>query len=254
MIFQKGLVFYPDFLVILLSTRGGIVLKKRFDQFNRIVNSGIIAVIRAESAEIAIKIADAVRIGGIEAIEITMTVPGAIEVIKEVKRSFSPEEVIIGAGTVLDSETARACILAGAEYIVSPHLNKEVVKVAKRYDKIVVPGAMTIKEVVEGMESGADAIKIFPSSLFGPNIIKAIKDPLPHANLIPTGGVSLENVDQWIEAGSLAVGVGGALTKQALKNNDFDLLTKIAANFVEKIAETRRKIASAKGGENHKTS
>ena len=216
----------------------------RIDHFNRIFKSGIIAVIRAENAETAIKIAHAVKAGGIEALEITMTVPGAIEVIQEVSKNFDPDEVIIGAGTVLDPETARACILAGAEYIVSPHLNKEVVQMAKRYDKLVVPGAMTIKEVVEGMECGADAIKIFPSSLFGPGIIKAIKEPLPHANLIPTGGVTLDNVDQWIQAGSLAVGVGGALTKKALKSNDFELLTKTAASFIEKIAETREIIAS----------
>ena len=209
------------------------------EQFNRIVEAGIIAVIRAETAEIAVKIADAIKAGGIEAIEITMTVPGAVEVIQDVAKRYDSSDILIGAGTVLDPETARDCILAGAEYIVSPHLNKDVVKMAKRYNKLVFPGAMTVKEVLEGMECGADAIKIFPASLFGPEIIKSILGPLPQASLIPTGGVSLENVDQWIKAGATAVGVGGGLTKAALAADDYAQLTETAAKFISRIQEAR---------------
>lgn len=212
----------------------------RQHNYLRIVESGVIAVIRAESAEEAVKTVFAIQKGGIGAIEITMTVPGALDVIKEVSRAYSPDEVIIGAGTVLDSETARLCILAGAQYIVSPHLNSEVVKVAHRYQKTVIPGAMSVNEVVDVMETGADAVKIFPGELFGPRIIKAIKGPLPQANLIPTGGVNLENAGDWIAAGAIAVGVGGDLTREALKKGDFSLLTRRAKEYVQVVKKARQ--------------
>jgi len=211
----------------------------KYQHLERIADCGIIAVIRAETPEQAIDIASACKKGGIEAIEITMTVPGAVDVIKEVAKTYSPEEVILGAGTVLDPETARAVILAGAEYVVSPHLNLEVVKMANRYQKVVMPGAMSVTEVVEAMESGADAVKIFPSSLFGPSIIKAISGPLPQAQMVPTGGVSLDNVKDWINAGALAVGVGGGLTREAIQKNDYSILTETAKKFVAKIKEAR---------------
>jgi 2-dehydro-3-deoxyphosphogluconate aldolase / (4S)-4-hydroxy-2-oxoglutarate aldolase len=144
----------------------------------------------------------------------------------------------VGAGTVLDPETARAAILAGAKYVVSPCLNKEVVTLCNRYQVPCMPGAMTIKEVVECLEAGADIVKIFPGELFGPAIIKAIKGPIPQAKLMPTGGVSLENVDQWIKAGCVAVGVGGNLTAGA-KKGDYKSISDIGKQFVEKVKEAR---------------
>lgn len=206
---------------------------------SRIIESGLVAVVRADSAEQAVKITDACIAGGVAAIEITFTVPGAVDVIKALAAKYTKGEILIGAGTVLDSETARAAILAGAQYIVSPYLNVEMVKLCNRYKITCMPGAMTIKEVVEAMETGADVVKIFPGELFGPAIIKAIKGPLPHAPLMPTGGVSLENVDQWIKAGSIAVGVGGSLTAGA-KKGDYESITNIAKQFIAKIKEARK--------------
>jgi 2-dehydro-3-deoxyphosphogluconate aldolase/(4S)-4-hydroxy-2-oxoglutarate aldolase len=204
----------------------------------KITDCGVVAVVRAESVEKAIKIADACAKGGIAAIEITFTVPGAADVIKTLCEVYKNGEILIGAGTVLDPETARTAILAGAQYVVSPCLNTEVVKLCNRYQVACMPGAMTIKEVVECMEAGADIVKIFPGELFGPAIIKAIKGPLPQAKVMPTGGVSLENVDQWIKAGSVAVGVGGNLTAGAAKG-DYESITEIGKQFVEKVKEVR---------------
>ncbi|MCL2305617.1 MAG: bifunctional 2-keto-4-hydroxyglutarate aldolase/2-keto-3-deoxy-6-phosphogluconate aldolase [Planctomycetaceae bacterium] len=206
---------------------------------SRIRESGLVAIVRAESAEQAEKIADALAAGGVAAIEITFTVPGAIDVIKTLAARYPAGEILIGAGTVLDSETARAAILAGAQYVVSPCLNVETVKLCNRYQIACMPGAMTIKEVVEALEAGADVIKIFPAELFGPAIIKTYKGPLPQAPMMPTGGVSLENVADWIKAGCVAVGVGSTLTAGA-KKGDYDAITNIAKQFVEKIKEARR--------------
>lgn len=206
---------------------------------SRIMESGLVAVVRADSAEQAGKITDACIAGGVAAIEITFTVPGAVDVIKVLAAKYTKGEILIGAGTVLDSETARAAILAGAQYIVSPYLNVEMVKLCNRYKIACMPGAMTIKETVEAMEAGADIVKIFPGELFGPAIIKAIKAPLPHAPLMPTGGVSLENVGEWIKAGSVAVGVGGSLTAGA-KKGDYESITIIAKQFIAKIKEARK--------------
>jgi len=214
----------------------------KYETLKRILDCGIIAVVRAKSPEQALKIAEACKEGGITSIEITMTVPGAIDVIKQVASTYPKDQILVGAGTVLDAETARAAMLAGAEYIVSPHLNQEVVKICNRYQKICMPGAMSIKEIVEAMEAGADVVKLFPGSLFGPKAIKAIKGPLPQAELVPTGGVSLDNVEEWIKAGAAAVGVGGDLTKEAIQKNDYSIITQKARQFVEKIKKARQKL------------
>ena len=205
---------------------------------SKIKDSGLVAVVRAASPEQAGKIIDACMAGGVSAIEVTLTVPGALEIIKSLAAKYTSGDIVIGAGTVLDAETARAAILAGAQYIVSPYLNLEMVKTCNRYKVAVMPGAMTVKEVVEAMEAGADIVKVFPGELFGPAIIKAIKAPLPHAPLMPTGGVSLDNVDQWIKAGSVAVGVGGSLTAGA-KTGDYAAITETAKQFIKKIKEAR---------------
>ena len=204
----------------------------------RITDVGIVAVVRADSADQAKRIADACMEGGIAAIEMTFTVPYAHKVIEEMAKTYKPEDIILGAGTVMDSETARIAILSGAQYIVSPYFNLDTVKLCNRYRVPCMPGAMTIKEVVEAMEAGADIIKIFPGEAFGPKIIKAIKGPIPYAKMMPTGGVSIDNVDQWINAGAVAVGVGGALTAGA-KTGDYASITKIGKEFIAKIKEAR---------------
>ncbi|HOB16403.1 MAG TPA: bifunctional 2-keto-4-hydroxyglutarate aldolase/2-keto-3-deoxy-6-phosphogluconate aldolase [Defluviitoga sp.] len=205
----------------------------------RIVGTGIISVVRANSPEKAIKIANAVKKGGIDAIEITMTVPGAIEVIKELKKSYPNGEILIGAGTVLDSESARAAMLAGAEFFVSPYFNSEMVKLCNRYQKVTMMGAMSIKEIIEVMESGSDFVKLFPGSAFGPSMVKSILGPLPYAPIIPTGGVNLENVAEWIKAGCLAVGVGAELTKGAREAN-YEEVEETARKFVVAIREAKK--------------
>ena len=183
----------------------------------KIMDSGVVAVVRAENAEQAKKIADACIQGGVAAIEITFTVPGAVEVIKELAETYKSGELILGAGTVLDPETARMAILAGAQYIVCPSLNLATVKLCNRYQISCMPGAQTIREIIDAMEAGADIVKVFPGEVLGPTFVKAVKGPLPQAPLMPTGGVSLDTVSDWIKAGCVAVGVGGNLTAGAKK-------------------------------------
>ena len=206
---------------------------------SKLTEGGLVAVVRAESSEQALKITEACVKGGVVGIEITFTVPGADQVIRDLVKVYGQGEIIIGAGTVMDPETARIAILAGAQYIVSPYLNIETVKLCNRYRVPCMPGAMSIKEVVEGMEAGADIIKIFPGDLFGPKIIKAILGPIPYARLMPTGGVDVDNVDQWIKAGAVAVGVGSALTKGA-KTGNYEAITKTAQEFIIKIKDARK--------------
>jgi len=204
----------------------------------KVVNNGIVAVVRTETPDKAKKIVEAIKAGGISTIEITMTVPDALDVIKEVARYYKDTDVVLGVGTVLDAKTARAAILAGAEYVVSPHLNPEVIKICNRYQVPSMPGAASVKEIVEAMELGADIIKVFPGEVLGPKFIKAVRAPLAQAPLMPTGGVSLDNVEDWIKAGAVAVGVGGSLTKDK-KTGDYQLVTETAQQFVEKIKRAR---------------
>jgi 2-dehydro-3-deoxyphosphogluconate aldolase / (4S)-4-hydroxy-2-oxoglutarate aldolase len=204
----------------------------------KIMDAGIVAVVRADSSQQAAKIADACIAGGVAAIEITFTVPGAVDVIKDLANTYRSGEIIIGAGTVLDSETARAAILAGAQYVVSPSLNVDTVRLCNRYQIPIMAGAQTIKEIVEAMECGADIVKLFPGETLGPSFVKAVKGPLPQAPLMPTGGVSIDNVAQWIKAGCVAVGAGGSLTAGA-KKGDYESITAIGKQFIAKIREAR---------------
>ncbi len=211
---------------------------KRMETIKEIVDSGVVAVIRAESKEEGMKIIEAVKKGGIKALEITMTVPGAVDIIKELTQLYKDEDVIIGAGTVLDPETARACILAGAKYIVSSSLNLDTVKLCNRYRVPIMPGIMTPAEALTALEAGVEVLKVFPGNAFGPSIIKAFKGPMPQGNYMPTGGVSLDNVHQWIEAGAVAVGTGSVLTKGA-KTGDYELVTETAKKFVDAVKKAR---------------
>jgi len=211
---------------------------KRLETIQKIIECGVVAVIRAESKEQGVKIVNAVKNGGVKALEITMTVPGAVDIIKEISEVYKNDDIIIGAGTVLDTETARICILAGAKYIVSPSLNIDTIKLCNRYRIPVMPGVMTITEAVEAMEYGAEIVKIFPGNVLGPSVISAYKGPIPQGNFMPTGGVNLNNIKDWIKAGAVAVGTGSDLTKGA-KNGDFELVTETARKFVEEVIKAR---------------
>ncbi len=213
---------------------------KRIETIQRIIEAGVVAVMRAESKEQCIKVIDAVKKGGIKALEITMTVPGAVDIIKEISEVYKDEDVIIGAGTVLDPETARACILAGARYIVSPCLNVETIKLCNRYRIPIMPGIMTVKEAVEALEYGVEILKVFPGNAYGPSIISSFKGPIPQGNFMPTGGVKLDNIKDWIKAGAVAVGTGSDLTKGA-KTGNYELVTETAAKFIEEVRKAREK-------------
>jgi 2-dehydro-3-deoxyphosphogluconate aldolase/(4S)-4-hydroxy-2-oxoglutarate aldolase len=209
----------------------------KMEVLGRIEATGLVAVIRADGAEQATRIAEACGLGGVAALEITFTVPGAAGVIEHLAKN-SVAQILLGAGTVLDPETARIAILAGAQFVVSPAFNAATARLCNRYQVPYVPGVGTIREVIEAMEAGADIVKAFPGEILGPAFVKAVKAPLPQAQLMPTGGVNLENVGDWIRAGSVAVGVGGSLTAGA-KTGDFGSITKLAMQFVEKIKEAR---------------
>jgi len=209
------------------------------EMLSRIEASGLIAVVRADSADQALRIAEACRNGGAAAIEITFTVPAAARVIERLTQVFPPSEIAIGAGTVLDAETARVAILSGAQFIVSPCLDEAVVRLCNRYALLAMPGAMTVREVLSAMECGAQVVKVFPGEVLGPAFVKAVRGPLPYARLVPTGGVSLDNVGEWIRAGSVAVGVGGNLTAGA-RTGDYEAVTQTARRFVEAIAAARQ--------------
>src|SRR5512143_23309 len=200
----------------------------------RIIGTGLIPVVRAESSDIAMRAIDAIREGGISILEITMTVPGAIRVIEEVARRFS-DDAIVGAGTVLYSETARACMLAGAQFTVSPALDLETISCCRRYSIPVMPGAMTPTEVVTAWKAGADLVKIFPANaLGGAGYIKALRAPLPQIELVPTGGVSLNTAADFIKAGAAALGVGSDLVDTAaLRAGEGKVITARAKQFIE---------------------
>lgn len=210
----------------------------RQELVTRIRKNGLVAVVRTESAEKAYRIFDACIEGGVAAIEITFTVPGAHKIIEDLASKYNSGDIILGAGTVLDPETARIAILSGAQYIVSPNVNLDTIKLCNRYQVPSMPGAMTIKEIIEAMEAGADIIKIFPGNLFGPDIIKSAMGPLPQAPMMPTGGVSIETVKDWINAGAVAVGAGSSLTKGE-KTGDYAAITATAKEFLKRIKEAR---------------
>ena len=218
---------------------------KKSDVTTRIIETGLIPVVRAESADIAMRAIDAIKEGGISVLEITMTVPGAIRVIEEVARRFG-EDAIVGAGTVLDAETARACILAGAQFIVSPALDLDTISCCRRYSIPVMPGAMTPSEVVTAWKAGADFVKVFPANAVGgASYIKALKAPLPQIELVPTGGVSLKTAADFIKAGAAALGVGADLVDTAaLRNGEDKVISARAKQFIEIVKSAREEFTS----------
>ncbi|MCB0270972.1 MAG: bifunctional 4-hydroxy-2-oxoglutarate aldolase/2-dehydro-3-deoxy-phosphogluconate aldolase [Calditrichaeota bacterium] len=211
----------------------------RFEIVQKIIDDGAVAVIRMSDSQKLLRVAEALLEGGISALEITMTTPNALKVIEEASLEL-PGEVLIGVGSVLDSETARLAINAGAKYVVSPIFKTEIVQTAHRYNLPVMPGCFTPTEILTAHEAGADIVKVFPADVVGMPFFKAIKAPMPHLSLMPTGGVSLTNAGDWLKAGACAVGVGGALLdKQAIADGNFAKLTENARILRQSIQSVR---------------
>jgi 2-dehydro-3-deoxyphosphogluconate aldolase / (4S)-4-hydroxy-2-oxoglutarate aldolase len=206
---------------------------------HRILDGGIVAVVRSESPDRLVEVVRALAEGGVTAAEITLTVPDAIEVIRKVRDALG-NSIVLGAGSVLDPETARAALLAGAEYIVGPGLNLDVIRLCRRYGKVVMPGALTPTEVIAAWEAGADVVKIFPSDLGGPAYIKALRAPLPQIRMMPTGGVDLSTASAFLKAGACCLGVGGSLVEaKAVASGDFARLRDLAGQFAGIVREHR---------------
>ncbi|HSB04647.1 MAG TPA: bifunctional 4-hydroxy-2-oxoglutarate aldolase/2-dehydro-3-deoxy-phosphogluconate aldolase [Thermodesulfobacteriota bacterium] len=214
-------------------------MEKR-EVFNRMVSEGLIPVIRVASAAEAIDVADAIKEGGVTLIEITMSVPGAIDAIKELTKKYK-DDIIMGAGTLLDPETGRAALLAGAQFLVTPTLNLDLIQLAHRYSAVIVSGAATPTEILTAWNAGADMVKVFPAGqLGGPEYIKALRGPLPQILYVPTGGVNLQNAGAFIKAGATALGVGGELVdKKAVKEKRFSIITENTRAFLKAIQDAR---------------
>ena len=205
----------------------------------RILESGLVAIIRSNRPQGLVETANALAEGGVTALEVTLTTPGALEVISDLAASCKGA-FAVGAGSVLDRESARAAILAGAEFLVMPNLNIGTIEIAKRYGKVVCPGALTPTEIVNAQQAGADIIKIFPASSLGPEYIKAVRAPLPQIRLMPVGGINLENVSSYFKAGACAVGVGSSLVNgKLIDQGDWSSITKLARQYVQAIQGAR---------------
>lgn len=205
----------------------------------RILDGGVVAVVRSESSESLVKVVEALADGGVTAAEITFTVPDALDVIRDAKKAIG-DALVLGAGTVLDPETARAALLAGAEYLVSPTFNPDVIRLCRRYDKVVMPGAFTPTEVLAAWEAGADVVKVFPADAVGPSYLKALRGPLPQIRLMPTGGVDLNTAEAFLKAGACCLGVGGSLVEpQAVAAGDFARIQDLAARYIAIVREFR---------------
>jgi 2-dehydro-3-deoxyphosphogluconate aldolase/(4S)-4-hydroxy-2-oxoglutarate aldolase len=212
---------------------------KKFENLKAIADTGILLIIRLDDEEEALAVAEAAIAGGIKALEITLSVPNALGIISTLSKKYKKQGILIGAGTVLDAETARAAILAGAELLVSPHVTGGMIQVANRYQAVSVCGAYTPTEVVAAMEAGADIVKLFPADMLGPQYVKTIKAPLEQAPIAPTGGVTPENVGEWLAAGCVSVGVGSFISKAAQGTGDYSKVTEAAKVFLAAVANAR---------------
>ena len=211
----------------------------REKHLQRVLDCGIVAVVRFTDPGPLVEVVKALADGGVTVAEVTFTVPNALDVIREAKRQLG-DRVLLGAGTVLDTETARAAILAGAEFVVAPGLNLDVIKLCRRYDKLVMPGAFTPTEVLTAWEAGADIVKVFPADVVGPAFLKALRGPLPQVKLMPTGGVDLNTAAEFLKAGAVCLGVGGQLVEpKAVAAGDFARIAALAKQYVEIVKKHR---------------
>jgi 2-dehydro-3-deoxyphosphogluconate aldolase / (4S)-4-hydroxy-2-oxoglutarate aldolase len=208
-------------------------------QLQQVIDGGIVAVVRSHDSQQLVEVCRALADGGVTTVEITMTVPDALDVVRAVRRALG-DRVLLGSGTVLDPETARAALLAGAEYLVAPTVNLDVIRLCRRYDKIVVPGAFTPTEILTAWEAGADVVKVFPADVLGPAFFKAVRAPLPQIRLMPTGGVDLTTATAFLEAGACCLGIGSQLVEpKAVSERNFDRIRELAARYVEIVREFR---------------
>jgi len=208
----------------------------------RVLNTGIVSIIRAKSGEQLVNVAKALYEGGIDVIEVTFTVPGVLDIIAAVKKELG-DRILLGAGTVLDTETARAAILAGAEFIVTPTVNPDVIKLCNRYSKVIMPGGFTPTEILTAWDAGADIVKVFPADIGGPSLLKAIAGPLPQVRLLPTGGVTLDTLPSFIKAGACAVGLGSALVEaKAVESGDMARIKSLAEQYVALLKKSRQEL------------
>lgn len=216
----------------------------KHSHLERVHSSGIVAVIRSPRGELLVDVAEALLAGGVEVMEVTFTVPQAPRVLEQVAARLG-DKILLGAGTVLDPETARIALLSGAEFIVSPTVNLEVIKLCRRYDKLVMPGALTPTEVLSAWEAGADIVKIFPSDLTGPKYLQALAGPLPQVRLMPTGGVNLDTAADFLRCGSFALGVGGSLVDpKAIAAGQLTKIEQLARQFTDIVRKFRAGEAS----------
>lgn len=210
-------------------------MPSHFEILSRLIAGKVVAVVRLDSGDQLIKVAEALKAGGVTAIEFTVPTPGALDMIKQASAYFG-DEVIMGAGTVLDAETARAAILSGAQFIVTPALNVKTIQLCRRYGKPIIPGALTPTEILTAWEAGADMVKVFPADSMGPAYLKAVLAPLPQVRLAPTGGISADNAAEYLKAGATALGVGGKLVdKKAVARGDFAALTAEAQRLMQAV-------------------
>jgi len=201
-------------------------------QLRQVLETGIVAVVRSQDSQQLVEVVRALADGGVTVAEITMTVPGALAVLRQVRDTLG-DRVLLGAGTILDPETARAALLAGAEYIVAPTVNLDVIRMCQRYDKLVMPGAFTPTEILTAWEAGADIVKVFPADVVGPAYFKALRGPLPQVRLMPTGGVDLKTAADFLKAGACCLGIGGQLVEpQAVAQRNFDRIRELARQYV----------------------
>lgn len=215
-------------------------------QLRRVLDCGIVAVVRSPDSQQLVEVARALVEGGVSVLEITMTVPNALDVLGRVRQSLG-DRVLLGAGTVLDPETARAVLLAGAEYIVAPTVNLDVIRLCKRYDKLVFPGAFTPTEILTAWEAGADVVKVFPAEVVGPAFFKAMRGPLPQVRLMPTGGVDLTTAADFLKAGACCLGVGGQLVEpKAVAERNFERIGDLARQYVAIVKQVRESLAGDK--------
>lgn len=212
-------------------------------QLQQVLDGGIVAVIRAPDGSQLVEVAEALADGGVHVIEVTMSVPNALDVLKQVRRTLG-SRILLGAGTVLDPETARAVLLAGAEFIVAPTINLDVIKLCQRYDKLVMPGAFTPTEILTAWEAGADIVKVFPADTVGPAFFKALRGPLPQVRLMPTGGVDLKTAADFLKAGACCLGVGGQLVDPKLiAEKSFAKIRDLARQYTNIVKETRASLS-----------
>ncbi|HBI43145.1 MAG TPA: 2-dehydro-3-deoxyphosphogluconate aldolase, partial [Planctomycetales bacterium] len=206
----------------------------------RVLDSGIVAVVRSPDGQQLVEVARALADGGVTVVEITMTVPDALDVVRQVRRALG-DRILLGAGTILDPETARAALLAGAEYLVAPTFNLDVIRVCQRYDKLIMPGAFTPTEILAAWEAGADIVKVFPADVLGPAFFKALRGPLPQIRLMPTGGVDLHTAADFLRAGACCLGVGGQLVDpKAVAAGDFNRIRSLARQYTAVVADFRQ--------------